>query len=88
VLFATAAHWVDRLADAHHSGRLQDELRRLARYPLIVVDEVGYIPLEPEAANLFFHRVSPRYERASLIVASNNPSAAGARCSATTSSPP
>lgn len=71
VLFATAAQWVDRLADAHHTGRLQDELRRLTRYPLIVVDEVGYIPFEPEAANLFFQLVSSRYERASLIVTSN-----------------
>jgi DNA replication protein DnaC len=73
VLFATAAQWVDRLAEAHHTGRLQDELRRLARYPLIVVDEVGYIPFEPEAANLFFQLVSSRYERASLIVTSNKP---------------
>ena len=71
VLFATASEWVDRLAGAHHAGRLQDELRRLARYPLLVVDEVGYIPFEPEAANLFFQLVSSRYERASLIVTSN-----------------
>jgi DNA replication protein DnaC len=71
VLFATASEWVDRLATAHHAGRLQDELRRLARYPLLVVDEVGYIPFEPEAANLFFQLVSSRYERASLIVTSN-----------------
>lgn len=71
VLFATAAEWVTRLADAHHTGRLQDELRRLGRYPLLVVDEVGYIPFEPEAANLFFQLVSSRYERASLIVTSN-----------------
>jgi DNA replication protein DnaC len=73
VLFATASEWVDRLATAHHHGRLQDELRRLGRYPLIVVDEVGYIPFEPEAANLFFQLVSSRYERASLIVTSNKP---------------
>ena len=65
--------WVDRLADAHHDGRLQDELRRLGRYPLLVVDEVGYIPFEPEAANLFFQLVSSRYERASLIVTCNKP---------------
>ena len=73
VLFATAAEWVTRLADAHTAGRLQDELRRLGRYPLLVVDEVGYIPFEPEAANLFFQLVSSRYERASLIVTSNKP---------------
>jgi DNA replication protein DnaC len=73
VLFATASQWVDRLADAHTSGRLQAELARLSRYPLLVIDEVGYIPFEPEAANLFFQLVSSRYERASLIVTSNKP---------------
>jgi DNA replication protein DnaC len=73
VLFATAAQWVARLADAHAAGTLQAELVRLGRYPLLVVDEVGYIPFEPEAANLFFQLVSARYERASLIVTSNKP---------------
>jgi DNA replication protein DnaC len=62
VLFATATEWVTRLAEAHHAGRLHDELRRLGRYPLLVVDEVGYVPFEPEAANLFFQLVSSRYE--------------------------
>ena len=73
VLFATAAQWVARLAEAHHAGRLQAELTRLGRYPLLVINEVGYIPFEPEAANLFFQLVSARYERASLIVTSNKP---------------
>jgi DNA replication protein DnaC len=73
VLFATASEWVARLAEAHHAGRLQPELIRLGRYPLIVIDEVGYIPFEAEAANLFFQLVSARYERASLIVTSNKP---------------
>jgi DNA replication protein DnaC len=71
VAFATAAEWVDRLAAAHHAGRLQEELTKLGRYPLIVVDEVGYIPFEAQAANLFFQLVSNRYERASVIVTSN-----------------
>jgi DNA replication protein DnaC len=73
VAFATAAQWVNLLADAHTAGRLQAELIRLGRYPLLVVDEVGYIPFEAEAANLFFQLVSARYERASLIVTSNKP---------------
>jgi DNA replication protein DnaC len=73
VLFATAAEWVDRLAAAHTAGRLHGELTRLGRYPLIVIDEVGYIPFEAEAANLFFQLVSARYERASVIVTSNKP---------------
>ena len=73
VLFATAAEWVARLADAHQAGKLQPELARLGRYPVLVIDEVGYIPFEAEAANLFFQLVSARYERASLIVTSNKP---------------
>ena len=73
VAFATAAGWVARLAEAHQAGRLQAELARLGRYPVLVVDEVGYIPFEAEAANLFFQLVSARYERASLIVTSNKP---------------
>jgi DNA replication protein DnaC len=73
VAFATAAQWVARLAEAHHAGRLQEELVKLGRVPLLIVDEVGYIPFEAEAANLFFQLVSNRYERASLIVTSNKP---------------
>lgn len=73
VAFATASQWVDRLAEAHQAGRLQQELTRLGRIPLLVVDEVGYIPFEAEAANLFFQLVSARYERASVIVTSNKP---------------
>ncbi|MEU6765539.1 ATP-binding protein [Streptomyces sp. NPDC046853] len=71
--FATAAQWVARLTDAHANGRLADELTRLSRIPLIVVDEMGYIPFEPEAANLFFPFISGRYEHASVIVTSNKP---------------
>ncbi|WP_282615668.1 ATP-binding protein [Streptomyces sp. AgN23] len=73
VAFATAAEWVDRLAAAHQAGNLAAELTRLGRYPLIVVDEVGYIPFGSETANLFFQLISNRYERASVIVTSNKP---------------
>ena len=73
VAFATAAQWVDRLALAHDQGRLDHELTRLGRFPLLVIDEVGYIPFEPQAANLFFQLVSSRYERASVVVTSNKP---------------
>src|SRR5438067_10165187 len=58
VLFATATEWVTRLADAQKHGRLDEELRRLLRAPVLVVDEVGYIPFDPQAANLMFSLVS------------------------------
>ena len=73
VAFATAAEWVARLGEAHHQGRLHAELTRLGRIPLLVIDEVGYIPFDGEAANLFFQLISARYERASVIVTSNKP---------------
>ena len=73
VQFATATEWVARLGEAKRQGSLEAELRRLSFIPLVVVDEVGYIPFDPQAANLMFMLVSRRYERASLIVTSNKP---------------
>ncbi len=73
VQFATATEWVARLSEAKRQGGLEAELRRLSYVPLIIVDEVGYIPFDPEAANLMFELVSARYERASVIVTSNKP---------------
>ena len=71
VAFATAQQWVTRLEAAQDRNNLDDELRRLERYGLLVVDEVGYLPLERQAANLLFALVSRRYERGSIIVTSN-----------------
>jgi DNA replication protein DnaC len=73
VAFKTATEWVAFLSEAQRQGRLDDELDKLQRIPLLVVDEVGYIPFDPQAANLMFMLVSRRYERASLIVTSNKP---------------
>jgi len=73
VLYATAVDWIHRLKNAHDTGRLDAELRKLGRYRLIIIDEVGYLPFEQEAANLFFQLISTRYEKASLILTSNLP---------------
>jgi hypothetical protein len=56
---------------AKRAGTLEAELERLGRIPLLIVDEVGYIPFDPQAAALFFALVSSRYERRSMIVSSN-----------------
>ncbi|HEY7621920.1 MAG TPA: ATP-binding protein [Solirubrobacteraceae bacterium] len=71
VQFATATQWVARLSEAKRQGSLETELRRIERYALIVVDEIGYLPLERQAANLLFALVARRYERGSIIVTSN-----------------
>ena len=73
VQFATATQWVARLTEAKRQGTLEAELKRLSFIPLMVIDEVGYIPFDPEAANLMFSLVSNRYERASMIVTTNKP---------------
>ncbi|MCA0252655.1 MAG: IS21-like element helper ATPase IstB [Actinobacteria bacterium] len=73
IAFATATEWVTRLSGAHRAGRLAAELTKLRRYGLLIVDEVGYLPFDQDAANLFFQLVSSRYEHASLILTSNLP---------------
>jgi DNA replication protein DnaC len=62
-----------RLHETHRAGTLQAEPVKLGRIPLLIIHEVGYIPFEAEAANLFFQLVSSRYERTSMIVTSNMP---------------
>ncbi len=71
VAFATAQQWIGRLEAAQDRGSLDAELGRLERYGLLVVDEIGYLPLERQAANLLFALVARRYERGSIIVTSN-----------------
>lgn len=73
VLFDTATNWIDRLARAHHAGALEIELKKIRRYRLIIIDEVGYIPFDTDAANLFFQLVASRYEQGSIMVTSNLP---------------
>jgi DNA replication protein DnaC len=71
VHFATAQEWVARLEAAQERNSLEAELRRLERYQVLVVDEVGYLPLERQAANLLFALVARRYERGSIVITSN-----------------
>ena len=73
VLFDTASNWITRLATAHQSGQLEAELKKIRRYKLIIVDEVGYIPFDHDAANLFFQLIASRYEQGSVMVTSNLP---------------
>lgn len=73
VLFTTAAALVATLAKAHLSGRLEEQLSHLAKPTLLIVDELGYLPLEVDAAHLFFQLVSRRYERGGFLLTSNRP---------------
>jgi DNA replication protein DnaC len=71
VQFATAAALVAGLAKAHADKRLEDRLLALSKPKLLIVDELGYLPLEPDAAHLFFQLVSRRYEVGAMLITSN-----------------
>lgn len=71
VLFVPATTLVATLAKAHTEGRLEEKLTHYAKPKLLIVDELGYLPFEPDAAHLFFQLVSRRYERGALLVTSN-----------------
>ena len=73
VLFDTASAWISRLQTAHQAGQLDAELKKIKRYRLVIVDEVGYLPFDADAANLFFQLVASRYEQGSIIVTSDVP---------------
>ncbi len=56
---------------AHAEGRLEDKLTFFSKPKLLIVDELGYLPIEANAAHLFFQLVNRRYERGSILVKSN-----------------
>ncbi len=71
VLFLTLEGLMSRLVRANHENRLERALQQLSYPKVLILDELGYLPLTREEASLFFRVVVRRYERASLIVTSN-----------------
>lgn len=67
----TLTDLVDTLASAHHNAQLSTKLRQLCRPALLIIDEIGYLPLPKDGANLFFQLVSARYEKGAMILTSN-----------------
>lgn len=71
VLFLTLEALMGRLVRARHENRLERSLQQLTYPKLLILDELGYLPLSREEASLFFRLLVRRYERGSLIVTSN-----------------
>jgi DNA replication protein DnaC len=71
VLFLTLETLITRLAKAQHENRLERALKQLVYPKVLIIDEIGYLPLSREEASLVFRLVARRYERASLVVTSN-----------------
>lgn len=71
VYFITLADLVAQLARAEREGSLRERIRFLCRASLLVVDEIGYLPVTPGGGNLFFQLVNARYEKGAMILTSN-----------------
>ena len=71
--FTTAAALVHELLEARDEKRLLRLQKQLTGYQLLIVDELGYVPLSPSGAELLFEVIGQRYERGSVIVTSNLP---------------
>ena len=71
VYFTTLADLVGVLAKAEREGTLREKIRFLCRFALLIVDEIGYLPVTPGGGNLFFQLVNARYEKGAMILTSN-----------------
>jgi DNA replication protein DnaC len=71
VLFANAIDVINTLSEAQNKGSLKSELRKYTTPSLLVLDEVGYLPIDQRGADLLFQVISARYERGSIVLTTN-----------------
>lgn len=71
VLFASAIDIVNTLTVAQNAGRLKIELKKYLRPSILIVDELGYLPVNKKGADLLFQVISHRYEQGSIILTTN-----------------
>ena len=71
VYFINSATMIAQMKQAARQDKLEKKLRALNKYKLLIIDEIGYLPFDQEASNLFFRLISTRYERASTIFTAN-----------------
>jgi DNA replication protein DnaC/transposase len=71
VLFTTAANLIEKLTKAHAEGRPEEKLKLYTAPRLLIIDEIGYLPIDRVGANLFFQLISRRYERGPMVLTSN-----------------
>jgi DNA replication protein DnaC len=71
VLFASAIDVINTLAAAKSAGRLKQELKKYTKPALLILDELGYLPIDKAGADLLFQVISLRYEQGSIMMTSN-----------------
>ena len=59
--------FIEQLKKAHFENRLPDKLKVLAKYRMLIIDEIGYLPMDIQGANLFFQLIARRYEKTSTL---------------------
>jgi len=71
VRFFNASDLIERMIKANQQDSLEEMIKRLARFQLLIVDEIGYLPFSTEGAHAFFQLISQRYETRSIVFTSN-----------------
>jgi len=71
VNFINASILAERLAEAEKLKRLEEKIRGLSKFQLLIIDKIGYLPFDELSAHCFFQLISRRYEKASIIFTSN-----------------
>lgn len=69
--YISAQSLIEQLKKSHFENRLPDKLRVYSRFKLLIIDEIGYLPMDLQGANLFFQLIARRYEKVSTIFTSN-----------------
>ena len=73
VLFANAIDAINHLSAAQKKSALKAELKKYLRPELLILDEIGYLPIDQHGADLLFQIISQRYERGSIVLTTNKP---------------
>ena len=73
VLFRNAKELMDDLHDAMKKGHLKNELKKLSKIDLLIIDELSYLKMDKERESIFFQIIRQRYEKSSLIITTNLP---------------
>jgi DNA replication protein DnaC len=71
VLFASAIDAINHLISAHRTERLKQELKKYQKPSLLIIDELGYLPIDKNGADLLFQIISQRYEQGSIVITTN-----------------
>jgi len=71
--FITFENLITQLKKAHQENRLDSRLKFYAKYKVLIIDEIGYMPIDQDTANIFFQLIAKRYEKNSTIITTNMP---------------